>query len=109
MFVDGLQQVVVRSAAEVVAATQFVALTRATGRTEQNHRSSRSHAVLQLTVEKRVTRPATRDRKKKTVTQTARLSLIDLAGSERASQTQNRGLRLTEGANINKSPSNKIK
>ncbi|RQM23902.1 hypothetical protein B5M09_003731 [Aphanomyces astaci] len=31
------------------------------------------------------------------------LSLIDLAGSERASNTQNTGLRLTEGANINKS------
>ena len=77
--------------------------------TAANEVSSRSHAVLQLTVEKRVTRPAARDRKKKTVTQTARLSLIDLAGSERASQTQNRGLRLTEGANINKSPSNKIK
>jgi kinesin family protein 18/19 len=31
------------------------------------------------------------------------LSLIDLAGSERASNTQNRGLRLIEGANINRS------
>lgn len=31
-----------------------------------------------------------------------KLSLIDLAGSERASATKNRGLRLTEGANINK-------
>jgi kinesin family protein 18/19 len=29
--------------------------------------------------------------------------LIDLAGSERASNTNNRGLRLIEGANINKS------
>lgn len=33
-----------------------------------------------------------------------KLSLIDLAGSERASTTQNRGMRLTEGANINKVP-----
>jgi kinesin family protein 18/19 len=33
----------------------------------------------------------------------AKLSLIDLAGSERASNTNNRGLRLIEGANINKS------
>lgn len=31
------------------------------------------------------------------------MSLIDLAGSERASNTNNRGLRLVEGANINKS------
>jgi kinesin family protein 18/19 len=33
----------------------------------------------------------------------ATLSIIDLAGSERASVTKNRGVRLTEGANINKS------
>ena len=33
----------------------------------------------------------------------ATLSIIDLAGSERASATKNRGERLTEGANINKS------
>lgn len=32
----------------------------------------------------------------------AKLSLIDLAGSERASATKNRGARLHEGANINK-------
>merc|ERR1712232_1025115 len=32
-----------------------------------------------------------------------KLSLIDLAGSERASVTQNRGIRLMEGANINRS------
>jgi kinesin family protein 18/19 len=32
-----------------------------------------------------------------------KLSLIDLAGSERASATQNRGIRLIEGANINRS------
>jgi kinesin family member 18/19 len=32
-----------------------------------------------------------------------KLSLIDLAGSERASRTNNRGIRMIEGANINKS------
>lgn len=31
-----------------------------------------------------------------------KLSLIDLAGSERASATDNRGARLVEGANINR-------
>lgn len=33
----------------------------------------------------------------------AKLTLIDLAGSERAAFTKNKGLRLREGANINKS------
>jgi kinesin family protein 18/19 len=32
-----------------------------------------------------------------------KLSMIDLAGSERASATLNRGIRLIEGANINRS------
>jgi kinesin family protein 18/19 len=32
-----------------------------------------------------------------------KLSMIDLAGSERASATRCRGMRFTEGANINKS------
>lgn len=32
-----------------------------------------------------------------------KLSLIDLAGSERASRTGNTGLRMKEGASINKS------
>ena len=33
----------------------------------------------------------------------ANLTIIDLAGSERASATMNQGERMTEGANINKS------
>lgn len=33
----------------------------------------------------------------------ARLFLVDLAGSERAAETKNRGLRLKEGAHINRS------
>ena len=34
---------------------------------------------------------------------TGKLSLIDLAGSERASKTKNKGIRLKEGGLINKS------
>jgi kinesin family protein 18/19 len=66
--------------------------------TEANATSSRSHAVLQINVASKdrnasVNEPHTM----------ATLSIIDLAGSERASATKNRGERLTEGANINKS------
>ncbi|KAL9115696.1 MAG: hypothetical protein Q9227_000064 [Pyrenula ochraceoflavens] len=66
--------------------------------TEANATSSRSHAVLQINVAQKdrnsaVSEPHTM----------ATLSIIDLAGSERASATKNRGERLTEGANINKS------
>ena len=66
--------------------------------TEANATSSRSHAVLQINVAQKdrnadVNEPHTM----------ATLSIIDLAGSERASATKNRGERLWEGANINKS------
>jgi kinesin family protein 18/19 len=66
--------------------------------TEANATSSRSHAVLQINVAQKdrnadVNEPHTM----------ATLSIIDLAGSERASATKNRGDRLLEGANINKS------
>ncbi|KAF9550368.1 kinesin-like protein Klp5 [Mortierella hygrophila] len=66
--------------------------------TEANATSSRSHAVLQINICQRL--------KTANVSEDftiATLSLIDLAGSERASATKNRGTRLTEGANINKS------
>lgn len=66
--------------------------------TEANATSSRSHAVLQINIAQKdrnadISEPHTM----------ATLSIIDLAGSERASVTKNRGDRLLEGANINKS------
>ena len=71
---------------------------RTVNSTEANATSSRSHAVLQINVTQKdrnadVNEPHTM----------ATLSIIDLAGSERASATKNRGERLIEGANINKS------
>lgn len=66
--------------------------------TEANATSSRSHAVLQINVSQR-----DRNADLSEPTTMATLSIIDLAGSERASATKNRGERLLEGANINKS------
>ena len=66
--------------------------------TEANATSSRSHAVLQINVAQK-DRNANVDEPHTMAT----LSIIDLAGSERASATKNRGARLLEGANINKS------
>ncbi|CCG82907.1 Kinesin family protein [Taphrina deformans PYCC 5710] len=66
--------------------------------TEANAVSSRSHAVLQVNVtQKARTANISEDHTMAT------LSIIDLAGSERASVTKNRGERLLEGANINRS------
>ncbi|KDN48149.1 hypothetical protein RSAG8_03165, partial [Rhizoctonia solani AG-8 WAC10335] len=66
--------------------------------THANQTSSRSHAVLQINVTQSPRTAST------TECQTsATLSVIDLAGSERASATKNMGERMLEGANINKS------
>ncbi|NXI64223.1 KI18B protein, partial [Anseranas semipalmata] len=66
--------------------------------TDANATSSRSHAVFQIYVKQqdRVVGLA-QD------LQVAKMSLIDLAGSERASVTNTKGERLREGANINRS------
>lgn len=71
---------------------------RTSSPTEANATSSRSHAVLQINVTQK---NRTADIKEDHTFAT--LSIIDLAGSERAAATRNRGDRLQEGANINKS------
>ncbi|KAI8850137.1 kinesin motor domain-containing protein [Chytridium lagenaria] len=66
--------------------------------TGANEVSSRSHAVLQVLVGHR------EDSKDGHTTERfGKLSMIDLAGSERAADTKNRGMRMIEGANINRS------
>ena len=66
--------------------------------TDANAQSSRSHAVFQVYVHQKPRATGT-----ETEVTVAKLSLIDLAGSERATLTTNSGVRLREGANINRS------
>ncbi|KAJ3102762.1 kinesin-like protein Klp5 [Phlyctochytrium planicorne] len=66
--------------------------------TEANEVSSRSHAILQIHVKQKQKTSAISE-----VYRIATFSIIDLAGSERASATKNKGERLIEGANINRS------
>ncbi|NXT87530.1 KI18B protein, partial [Anhinga rufa] len=66
--------------------------------TDANATSSRSHAIFQIYVKQQDrVGGLTQD------LQVAKMSLIDLAGSERASVTNTKGERLREGANINRS------
>ena len=71
---------------------------RTTEPTTANVTSSRSHAVLQVVVE-----VSEKGQGPTASIQVGKLSLIDLAGSERASVTNNKGIRLLECANINRS------
>ncbi|CAG8951168.1 hypothetical protein HYFRA_00007914 [Hymenoscyphus fraxineus] len=79
---------------------------RRTSSTQFNSRSSRSHAVVQIVVESRERVPGNgnmTDKRSGIVpggVRVSTLSLIDLAGSERAAETKE---RRTEGSHINKS------
>lgn len=78
---------------------------RRTSSTQFNSRSSRSHAVVQIVVESRERVPSGNSQDKRSGiapggVRVSTLSLIDLAGSERAADDKE---RRTEGAHINKS------
>ncbi|KAK6062319.1 kinesin motor domain protein [Cooperia oncophora] len=88
--VPGLSTVRAPNLTRIMQILQEGNLRRTQEATEANKTSSRSHALLQVALLKN-NRPY------------AKLFLIDLAGSERASNTNNRGQRLKEGAAINRS------
>lgn len=96
--VAGLSQHSPKNADQVLDMLQRGNANRAMSATEANAVSSRSHAVLQITI-----RETAKTADVQADIKVGKLSLIDLAGSERASVTSNRGKQLHEGANINKS------
>lgn len=96
--VAGLSEHSPNSAEEVIRLIHKGNLNRTTHATDANQVSSRSHAVLSVNVKRR-DRTANISEDYSIAT----LSVIDLAGSERASATNNKGVRLKEGSNINKS------
>ncbi|XP_020593274.1 kinesin-like protein KIN-8A isoform X2 [Phalaenopsis equestris] len=93
----GLTQYRAYSTDEVMKLLQQGNLNRTTEPTRVNETSSRSHAILQVVAEYQVKNSVN------VVTRVGKLSLIDLAGSERALATDQRSQRSIEGANINRS------
>lgn len=93
----GLTQYRAYSTDEVMKLLQQGNKNRTTEPTRVNETSSRSHAILQVVVEYRSMDGVD------IVTRVGKLSLIDLAGSERALATDQRTQRSIEGANINRS------
>ncbi|CAM9322320.1 unnamed protein product, partial [Phaeothamnion confervicola] len=96
--VAGIAEKEVRSSGEVLELLRRGNANRKTEATMANAVSSRSHAVLQVTLTHATLDPCGND-----MSVESKLSLIDLAGSERASATNNTGALLRQGANINKS------
>lgn len=108
--VSGLSEVTAASTAEIMELLLAGNQERTQEPTKANKTSSRSHAVLQVTVKQRA-RVAAAAGSVAAASATpvggqlrvGRLYLVDLAGSERAANTQNRGKRMVEGAHINRS------
>jgi hypothetical protein len=100
VIVAGLERRVVNSEKEVMKAVHGGNACRKMEATAANQVSSRSHAVLQVFVTR--TTAAVPGKSRGRIVRGV-MNLIDLAGSERASNTKNRGMRLTEGAMINRS------
>jgi kinesin family member 18/19 len=96
--VSNISELLVTSCKDIMQLLKKGNRNRTQEATNANETSSRSHAILQVQVEHKE-KATGLDAEIKI----GKLSLIDLAGSERASATQNRGMRLIEGANINRS------
>lgn len=97
VIIPNLQEFQIKNSAEAKELIDLGNSARVMASTSANQFSTRSHGVLQLVLEQ-VIRKGTSS----TVT-SSKLCLIDLAGSERAASTENRGQRMVEGANINRS------
>lgn len=91
--VTGLSEISTTSRLEVIQLLIKGNKARTVEPTAANQTSSRSHALLSITVLNQTP----------IGTKQGRLFLTDLAGSERARKTKNRGKRLQEGAHINRS------
>ncbi|XP_053616636.1 kinesin-like protein Klp68D isoform X2 [Plodia interpunctella] len=92
-YIPEMTSVVCKSAAEMVRVMKAGNKNRASGRTDMNEHSSRSHAVFLVTVE-------TAHRSNNRI-RVGKLNLVDLAGSERQRKTGASAERLREAARIN--------
>ncbi|KAI0052900.1 kinesin-domain-containing protein [Auriscalpium vulgare] len=98
-YVSGLEQIRVNSARDAKRLVKLGQLHRRVFGTLANSQSSRSHGIVTI----KLLRKHRGEKDEPSAYQTARLTLIDLAGSERTKHTQTTGDRLKEAGSINKS------
>lgn len=94
-FVTNLREVSVVAIVDALRVLRRGAMHRKTGKTDMNQHSSRSHLIVRVNVKRTNIMDGTEA--------ISKLSLIDLAGSERLSRTNATGDRLAEAQHINKS------
>ncbi|CAL9167940.1 unnamed protein product [Musa hybrid cultivar] len=104
---SGSTEIFVNTQKEMAACLEQGSLNRATGSTNMNNQSSRSHAIFTITLEQMrklgpVTTGSVQIEDMNEDYLCAKLHLVDLAGSERAKRTGSDGLRFKEGVHINK-------
>ncbi|PSR99819.1 Kinesin-like protein [Actinidia chinensis var. chinensis] len=101
----GVTEAEVRTKEEMASFLLRGSLSRATGSTNMNSQSSRSHAIFTITMEQKKIAPSPtggiHDDGGDDIL-CAKLHLVDLAGSERAKRTGADGMRFREGIHINK-------
>ncbi|KAG9030201.1 hypothetical protein FRB95_004250 [Tulasnella sp. JGI-2019a] len=95
VYVKGLSDYYVGSAAEVYEIMRQGGLARVVTSTNMNAESSRSHSIFLITVQQRNTESG--------AMKTGNLYLVDLAGSEKVGKTGASGTTLEEAKKINKS------
>ncbi|EOX91508.1 P-loop containing nucleoside triphosphate hydrolases superfamily protein isoform 1 [Theobroma cacao] len=104
----GSTEVAVTTLQEMATCLEQGSISRATGSTNMNNQSSRSHAIFTITLEQMCKIQSvssgndTLDNDMGEEYLCAKLHLVDLAGSERAKRTGSDGLRLKEGIYINR-------
>ncbi|KAE8658673.1 hypothetical protein F3Y22_tig00116970pilonHSYRG00016 [Hibiscus syriacus] len=100
----GVTEAAVRTKEEMASYLSRGSSSRATGSTNMNSQSSRSHAIFTITMEQKkiVSCPNGVDDDIGGDILCAKLHLVDLAGSERAKRTGADGMRFKEGIHINK-------
>ncbi|NXS58622.1 KI18A protein, partial [Brachypteracias leptosomus] len=96
--VQGLSLHQPKSAEEILQMLDYGNKNRTQHPTDVNASSSRSHAVFQIYLRQQDKTASINQN-----VRVAKMSLIDLAGSERASATSAKGARFREGTNINRS------
>ncbi|KAJ8762575.1 hypothetical protein K2173_008014 [Erythroxylum novogranatense] len=101
----GVTEPEVRTKEEMASNLSRGSLSRATGSTNMNSQSSRSHAIFTITMEQKKNiqcTPGVNNDHFGDDILCAKLHLVDLAGSERAKRTGADGMRFKEGIHINK-------
>lgn len=103
VYAVGLTEVSVSNATEVEKLILLGQQNRSVAQTCVNTRSSRSHTIFCIKLSQKVRETKSHRRRSLMRDTVSKLSIVDLAGNERASRTNNTGERLKEASLINTS------